>query len=51
MNDNYDEKQVSLFCPVCKHKWILTSDKQITQALFDKWYSYAIKQHEEIHKK
>lgn len=49
MKDWFDKEQV--WCLSCKHKWILTSDKQITQNQHNIWFKYGTKQHKEIHEK
>lgn len=47
-NEGYDQQRVE--CLVCKHRWILISDKKITDDQFDTWVKQVAIQHEEIRK-
>ena len=48
MTDWYDKEQI--YCIHCKHKWILVSNKQITDEQHYSWVENVWKQHAEIEK-
>lgn len=36
-------------CLICNHRWILRSDKLITDEQYYDWFDNVCKEHEEIH--
>ena len=48
MDDWFEKEQLK--CPFCKHRWVLVSNKAVTDEQHNIWYEHVIKQHKEIHK-
>lgn len=46
MNDYYDKEEID--CTHCGHRWILLSDKEITDDLFHKWLIKIYFQHKDL---
>ncbi len=49
MNNKYFDKE-TYACLDCRHRWILASDKPITDEQHNKWIREAVRQHNEIEK-
>lgn len=48
MKDWFDTQQ--LVCVICRHRWVLVSDKQITQQQHQVWIRKVMEHHEKIRK-
>ena len=46
MEEWYDKEQI--ICVVCRHKWILLSNQEITDLQHNIWINYVISQHKLI---
>ena len=47
MSEYYDEAKAE--CSICKHLWILGSDKEISDNLYKAWCDVAMIEHEKYH--
>ncbi len=49
MIDKPIPNNAEISCFTCEHKWLLHSNKPITQYQFDIWFKHAIEEHRKLH--
>jgi len=50
MNNNYYDRE-EIYCPTCNFRWILVSDREITDYQHNVWIQYVYSLHETMENK